>query len=310
MFRRSPKVAILLATYDGCRFLEQQLNSFEKQTYTKWELWASDDGSKDHTLETLQAYGKIWPKGKLSVVAGPGKGFATNFMSLVCNVGTDADYFAFADQDDDWEAVKLERAVDWLETIPANVPALYCSRTRLIDEKNNDMGMSPLFLRPPTFGNALTQNIAGGNTMIFNRAARELLQNIGEDVSIVAHDWLAYLVVTACGGVVYYDHYPSVKYRQHERNVLGANRSWLDRARRIKMLLRGTYKSWITLNINALMRIQNKLTTRNYDMLVSFARARNSNPIKQMLIMKKYQIHRQTFVDNMGLILAVILRKF
>ena len=71
--------------------------------------------------------------------------------------------YAYADQDDVWDPDKLERARRWLDTVDPAVAALYCSRTRLIDAAGRDAGLSPLFSRPPSFANALAQNIAGGS---------------------------------------------------------------------------------------------------------------------------------------------------
>ena len=72
-------------------------------------------------------------------------------MSLTCRADIDADYFAYADQDDIWESDKLERAVNWLKTVPDGVPALYGSRTLLVDTRNQHIGYSPLFERTPDF---------------------------------------------------------------------------------------------------------------------------------------------------------------
>lgn len=166
-----PKVAILLCTYHGQHYLAEQLDSFAAQSHPNWEIWASDDGSEDDTHAILEAYQQKWPAGRLSIHFGPAEGFAANFLSLTCKASIKADYYAYSDQDDVWEAGKLERAVRWLETIPPNIPALYCGRTRLVDADNNEIGLSPLFSKPPSFANALMQNIGGGNTMVFNNAA-------------------------------------------------------------------------------------------------------------------------------------------
>ena len=88
----------------------------------------------------------------------------------------------------------------WLQTVPRGTPALYGARTLLIDPEGAYLGRSPLFCRPPTFRNALVQNIAGGNTMVFNEAARRLLMAAGSAVQVPSHDWWLYLLTTAGGG--------------------------------------------------------------------------------------------------------------
>jgi glycosyltransferase involved in cell wall biosynthesis len=181
---RIPQVAILLCTLEGQRFLKEQLASFESQNLKAWSLFVSDDGSSDRTLDILQEQQKQWGRGKLTLQSGPRQGFAANFLSLTCQTDINADYYAYADQDDIWEADKLERAVHWLETIPGDVPALYCSRTRLVDKENRTVGFSPLFKKPPSFANALIQNIGGGNTMVFNHATKKLLCRAGKDIEV------------------------------------------------------------------------------------------------------------------------------
>ncbi len=83
--------------------------------------------------------------------SGPAEGFAANFVSLTCNDTIQADFYAYSDQDDIWEADKLARSVQWLQTLPADVPGLYCSRTRLVDADNHEIGFSPLFFQTSQF---------------------------------------------------------------------------------------------------------------------------------------------------------------
>ncbi len=304
-----PKVAILLCTYHGQRYLAEQLDSFATQTHSNWEVWASDDGSEDGTHATLEAYRQKWPKGRLSIHFGPANGFAENFLSLTAKASNQADYYAYSDQDDLWEVDKLERAVSWLEAIPRNIPALYCSRTRLVDAENNEIGLSPLFSKPPSFANALMQNIGGGNTMVFNNAARALLREAGETTKVITHDWWAYIVVTGCGGKVFYDSYPSLRYRQHDSNVMGMNATWTARFKRIRMLWEGRFRNWNDTNIVGLRKLQHKLTPENREILERFASARQMSLIPRLIHLKRSGIYRQTLFGNLGLIAAAIFGK-
>lgn len=304
-----PKVAILLCTYHGQHYLAEQLDSFAAQTHDNWEVWASDDGSKDDTHAILEAYQQKWPKSRLSIHFGPKEGFAANFLSLTCKANIDADYYAYSDQDDVWAVNKLARAIDWLESIPQNTPALYCSRTRLVDAENNEIGLSPLFSNPPSFANALTQNIGGGNTMVFNNAARMLLREAGENLPVITHDWWAYIVVTGCGGQVFYDAEPTLCYRQHENNLVGMNATWSARFNRIRMLWQGRFRHWNCINIAALRTLSHRLTPENLEVLERFARAREMSLIPRLIHLKRCGIYRQTFFGNLGLIAAAIFRK-
>ena len=75
----------------------------------------------------------------------------------------------------------------------------------MLDAENNEFGFSPLFSKPPSFANAIVQNIGGGNTMVFNNALRALLREAGKDVSVISHDWWSYIVAAGCGGKIFYD---------------------------------------------------------------------------------------------------------
>lgn len=304
-----PKVAILLCTYHGQRYLAEQLDSFQAQSHSNWAVWASDDGSEDGTHAILEAYQQKWPARRLTIHSGPADGFAVNFLSLTCKAGIKADYYAYSDQDDIWEVDKLERAVCWLKTIPHNVPALYCSRTRLVDAENNEIGLSLLFSKPPSFANALMQNIGGGNTMVFNNAARALLREVGEDTAVITHDWWAYMVVTGCGGKVFYDSHPSLRYRQHDGNLVGMNATWAARFKRIRMLWQGRFRNWNDCNVAALRRLQHKLTPENRETLERFAHARQKSLIPRLIGLKRSGIYRQTLFGNLGLIAAAIFGK-
>lgn len=303
------QVAILLCTYEGQRYLAEQLDSFIKQSHTNWKIWVSDDGSVDDTLKILETYKQKLPPGRMSLQLGPAEGFAANFLSLTRKTNIEADYYAYSDQDDIWEMDKLARAVHWLESIPQHIPALYCSRTRLVDANNKEIGLSPLFAKPPSFANALMQNIGGGNTMVFNNAARTLLRETEGNMPIVTHDWWAYIVVTGCGGKVFYDKTPSLRYRQHGGNLVGTNFTWAARFKRLRMLWQGQFRIWNESNITSLRQLQDKLTPESREILERFAQARQMNLIFRLIHLKRSGIHRQTFWGNLGLVAAALFNK-
>ncbi len=302
-------VAILLCTYQGGPYLQEQLASFRTQTHTEWQVWTSDDGSLDNTLEVLESHREMWGTDRLTVFPGPRKGFAANFMSLVCRNEVHADYYAMSDQDDIWHADKLERAVQWLKTVPPGIPALYCTRTELVDDSGKKIGYSPLFTRPPTFANALVQNVAGGNTMVFNNTARDLLKAAGADVQVVAHDWWIYIVVSACGGKVFYDPAPSLLYRQHAENLIGANSGIGARLIRIGKLFQGHLKAWIDQHIIAMQPILPRLSSENLALFNRFKTARQRSLIPRVFGIWRSGIYRQTPLGNLGLLVAAIFKR-
>jgi hypothetical protein len=96
------------------------------------------------------------------------------------------------------------------------------------------------------------QNIGGGNTMVFNRAARSILASAPADIELIAHDWWTYQMVTGVGGVARYDSWPSVKYRQHEHNLVGSNVGMRQRTLRLRAFAQGRVVIWNDTNIEAL----------------------------------------------------------
>jgi glycosyltransferase involved in cell wall biosynthesis len=307
--RSASAVTILLCTLNGERFLDEQLASLERQTFTNWKLIASDDGSTDRTKSILFAFQKSFALGKVEIIDGPRRGAPANFLFQACAENLASEYYAFCDQDDVWEADKLERAVAALEPTDPGIPALYGSRTRLVDEDGNEIGFSPLFRKKPEFRSALVQSIAGGNTMVFNQKTRELLAFCGADVNVPSHDWWLYQVTSACGGYVRYDAWPSVRYRQHAHNVIGANMGWTARVRRLHMLRQGRFRHWEDLNVAALTRLRPRMRAENQRILGLFCKARHERLLRRATIFAQAGVYRQTMFGNLGLVAAVMLNK-
>ena len=157
---KSPLVAVLLCTHEGGRFLEEQLDSIDTQGHRNMTVWVSDDGSKDNTNHILEKYQSTRME-NFSIRSGPRKGYVANYLSLIHHSDLKGDYFAYSDQDDIWQPEKLSRAIAMLESVSNDVPALYCSRTCLINESGQKIGFSPLFEKPAGFANALVQSIGG-----------------------------------------------------------------------------------------------------------------------------------------------------
>jgi glycosyltransferase involved in cell wall biosynthesis len=305
----SRTATILLCTFNGEHFLPEQLASVDRQTFTRWRLIVSDDGSSDRTRTILEIFRNAHEPGQVEIIDGPRRGASANFLFLACREGLSSDYYAFCDQDDIWEADKLARAIAILEEIGTGVPALYGSRTSLIDKDGRKFGLSPLFPKEPTFRSALVQSIAGGNTMVFNRKAHALLASCGPDVVIPSHDWWLYQMTSACGGKVHYDFYPSVRYRQHARNVIGSNMGFSARLRRLWMLGKGRFRYWSDLNVEALARLRPRMSAENRQIFDLFCKARHRPLLQRARMFVEAGVYRQTLLGNLGLVAAVILKK-
>ena len=302
------RVAILMCTKDGAAFLGEQLASIAAQTHGNWSLIVSDDRSADTTREIIKRFAAGSTQ-SITVRNGPGQGVCANFLSLATDPSIQADYFAFSDQDDVWYKDKLERALTWLGTVPGDVPAVYCGRTELVANDGRSFGLSPLFTRPIAFRNAIVQSLGGGNTMVFNAAAKRLLETTGR-LDVVLHDWWMYQLVSAVGGAIRYDAQPMLKYRQHPDNLIGSNRGWGARLVRLRMIVQGRFRDWNAKNIAALQRLPAQMIKpENAAVLSLFAKARTAPFFKRLYYLKQSGIYRQTVLGNIGLIVATILKR-
>jgi glycosyltransferase involved in cell wall biosynthesis len=306
---RHAHVAILLATYNGDRFLGEQLESLRQQQVDRVDVWASDDGSSDGTIDSLQAAEKSWNLGRFQIVGGPRAGFAENFRSLILNSKIAADYYAFCDQDDLWDEDKLAVAVDWLKSLPPGKAGVYCSRTRTIDLQGRPVGLSPLFSRPPSFRNAIVQSIAGANTMVLNQPAWALVKQACRENGFVSHDWWTYLIVTGAGGEVHYCPQPRIGYRQHAENIVGSNTGMTARLSRYRFLLRGRFSEWMGQNLTGLRRCEHLLTDDARTVLAELERVHSGALPGRLAALMRSGAYRQSLSANLGLYAACLLGK-
>lgn len=304
-----PSIAVLLCSYNGGQFLVPQLESILRQHGVKPVIIVSDDGSIDGTQKVLDSFATRYPY--VTWRRGPSQGFVRNFFSLINDASVQSEYYALADQDDYWEPNHLARAIKYLAAVPASTPALYASRTLLVNERGAVIGMSPAHMREPSFRNALINNIASGNTMVFNKAARDLLARLGAHALPVWHDWALYQVVTACGGRVFYDHHPTVQYRQHAGNAIGALWTFGSRWYRLRMLLQGRFRSWNSQNLQALEGVMGHITAENRALLNKFVAIRQcKTPWGRVFGVYCLGLYRQTRLGQIGLYIAALLNLF
>ena len=308
------KVVILLATYNGEKYLAEQLESFAYQDFKNIQIFISDDGSTDKTLDILQQFKKKIGENKVFIFSGPQKGYAKNFLHLFqCVEQTlkldQSFYFAYADQDDIWYKDKISTALKALSVLNQAKPNLFCTRTRLINEIGEPIGFSPLFVKPPTFKNALLQNIGGGNTMLFNYQAFKLIKNTPYASPIVSHDWWTYLLVAGAQGNVIYSPIPSLDYRQHSKNLVGSNVGLVARFIRMKELLKGRFLQWNIENLTSLNACLDGLTIENQNLLREYEALRKNNFPKNISQFRKLGLYRQTRVDHLAMQLALIFKR-
>ena len=226
-----PKVLILMATYNGERFIGEQLESIAAQTHREWELWVRDDGSSDATLSVVRDFAGRHP-GRVRVIEddekhlGPCRNFA-RLMELALRE-SDAEYFALSDQDDVWREDKLEVQLDAIRGLLEDRPALVFSDLEVVDEALRVLHASfwKMARYDPVRGvripALLSRNVVTGCTILMNRLLLKQALPVPQEAPI--HDWWLALVASVFGSIV---HVPRalVQYRQHGSNAIGARSS-------------------------------------------------------------------------------------
>jgi len=301
-------IAILLCTYQGEVYLSEQLDSIAAQSHPHWTLWVSDDGSRDGTRDILEAYQRRWGQHRIRWRQGPLRGFAANFNSLLADANIQADAFALADQDDIWHPDKLERAVAWLGAEASEEPRLYTARTRLVDARGGFIGISPA-CRAPGFANALVQNIASGNTMVLNAAARQSLIEAGPPRAEL-HDWWCYQWISGIGGEVLFDSQPCLDYRQHGGNQIGMQTGLISLLPRVKRLWQGQHCLCLDSQLAALEERQSWLTPIHRQLLQSLQAARRRRGLARLYGVWQTGVYRQSRLGQWAMYMAAILNKF
>ncbi|MBQ8444270.1 MAG: glycosyltransferase [Clostridia bacterium] len=211
------KVTILLSTYNGEKYLREQLDSLLLQEGVEFNIFVRDDGSKDKTCDILQEYAE---KGLLTYIKGENVGFSKSFSWLINNAPS-ADYYSCCDQDDVWLPTKILDGVTALEKI--DQPATYFTSLNVVDEKlnlitkdshshyNNDS--------ETLFADNILMPQVNGCTMIFNEKLRELYSQIPVH-NVYAHDYTLITLASAFGKVVFSND-SKILYRQHANNCYG-----------------------------------------------------------------------------------------
>lgn len=297
--------AILMCTYNGEKYLKAQLESIHNQDENNWSLYVSDDGSTDQTLGILRNFQSQLGADRVKIKSGPNAGFSKNFISLIIDPSIKAQYYALSDQDDIWDNNKLSAARAFLDKNDPILPALYCGRTMFVDENGRQIGLSEIPRRQLNFKNALVQNIARGNTIVMNEAARDIFLKNNINYDVRAHDWLIYQIVTGTGGVVFYDHNPHVRYRQHSKNLIGMNLNLKAKMFRLKQFISGEFSEWNQRNLMSLQKVKFILENENMNVLESYSKACRLFGFHALRELYKSGVFRQNQIENFFLQVGV-----
>jgi glycosyltransferase involved in cell wall biosynthesis len=314
-------VQILLATYNGARYLRQQLNSICDQTYQTWRLLVRDDGSTDGTLSILQDYAQRDSRITFVQDHETHLGACQSFAYLMQQ--STAPYCMFCDQDDVWSPSKIHDMLSKMHLMERHVsvytPLLIVSDLSVIDDKQ--AMIAPSFwkcqgLNPRTgsrFASLIIQNKFPGCSMLLNRSLIDLSQDIPEDA--IMHDWWVAMTAAAFGRIIIMPE-PYIYYRQHQSNTIG-----LAQTSTFKSLIRSIFKiitrDPIALsNLNALKDLNEIKACRAFQTKFAPRLSKHQTAILDSVInysllgVIRYRIFRQPLLSNINLFLVLILLKW
>lgn len=221
------EITILLAAYNGEKFVGQMIDSVLAQDYNEIKLVVSDDGSTDRTQDILAEYAEKHPDKIVHYRSGRRFGSAQKHFMHLLSAFYDAPYIMFCDQDDVWHSDKISKTLAKMrETELGGAPTLVHSDLRVVDEDLRET--SPSFCKQmkirgkeKAFNRLLVQNVATGCTMMLNRKLAELVVKSCDEEAIAMHDWWIALLASAFGNIGFLDE-ATIDYRQHGNNSVGA----------------------------------------------------------------------------------------
>lgn len=264
------KVEVLMSSYNGAKYIKEQIDSILNQENCAVNILVRDDGSQDETPTILESLAN---KGLLTWYQGENIKPAKSFLNLIVKA-KEADFYAFADQDDYWLADKLESACSKIGL--TDKPTLYFSQTQLVN-KNLSKIDTPILHPLLTQGESLVYAFATGCTMVFNKALRNILiSNIPQDMPML-HDFWTYITAQAVGANIIFDKTPHILYRQHGDNAIGLGESrvkeWRLRIKRVFLI----HKPERSNNARILLdTFQNRMTKDSLKRTRLFVKAKTS----------------------------------
>lgn len=307
------KIQVLMSTYNGEKYLREQLDSILEQDCERLgiaglSILVRDDGSSDGTQKILQEYSTIYPE-KLRWVQGKNCGVIQSFFELLVNAEADAEYYAFADQDDYWMTDKLSSGIRALEKYDTcgcadnsadlsveavtsmKNPLLYCCRPKLVGAELAELPVD--IKRPPVrvgFGNALLENVVTGCTIVMNKDLREMVIEELPQFTTMHDRWL--YLVAACFGRVIYDETPHICYRQHGGNVMGTSNSRFAEFKE-RLLRFRKRRTDISRQTAEFLRIYGDLSRKSFSYYAEDERVRECLVLAEELVAAKHSLKKR-----------------
>ncbi|ORX22216.1 glycosyl transferase family 2 [Thermoanaerobacterium sp. PSU-2] len=305
---------IILSTYNGEKYLKEQIESILNQTYKDWRLLIRDDGSCDRTLDIIEEYIKKF-NGKIYFINDSDKhlGASMSFFNLLKY--STADYIMFCDQDDVWLPNKIEITLNEMqnsEKFYPDKPVLIHSNLKvvnvglkIIDESFwKYQKLNPNLKR---LNNLLIQNNVTGCTVMINRKLKDLLGTVLSNA--IMHDWWLALVASSFGVVEYIDK-PLILYRQHGANDTGAKRYkisyFINRSLKYDKAVK-TINKIINQGKEFYSIYGNMLAKEQKDIVYNFITLFEVGKFKRIYRIFKYKFFKYGFLRNLGFIIVMLI---
>lgn len=303
----SPRVTVLLASFDGMPYLPNQVASIAAQRGVDLRLIVSDDGSQDGTVAYLDQLRDRCAPGRLQIIRGPGKGYAANFVSLVRHAPENAGFVAFADQDDHWHPDRLLRAVKSMSSI-AKRSAIHVVARQITDADLIPRKLWELPVNRLEFRNALVESVLPGNATVMNPRAFILLKlAFTNHPSVSSHDWAMYQIFAGAEIALHLDSDALVLYRQHSKNTVGAGKSLKWARQRLVRVMDGSYGRALIESRAFLKSNQSLLTMQNREVLHQSDKFSAPDLVTRLTAMRQVKPYRLRRSDQIALWAEVMI---
>jgi glycosyltransferase involved in cell wall biosynthesis len=298
-------VDVLLATYNGSRYLSEQIESVLAQSHREIRLIIRDDGSKDYTVSIIQEFIKKDPKRVIFLPSDSNLGVRGNFSRLM--EAASSPYIMFCDQDDVWLRTKVADTLDKMKEMESrygSCPCLVHTDLSVADDSLNIISESFwdfTHLNPNCsryLNRLLVQNVVTGCTVMMNQDLLKLARPIPQESGM--HDWWAVLVAAAFGQVEFLKK-ATVLYRQHGQNTLGAKefRNWHNIKLGLAKLIKGNRGTYYQQQAQIFLdRYHDLLSGYQKNMLLGYLRLGHCSWITSRYLVLKYQFFKNGFLRN------------
>lgn len=292
---------ILLSTYNGEKYLREQLYSIFSQDSTDFRIIARDDGSDDSTTAILREFETQFSD-RMEIIHTDTKKHSAkdNFRELMKH--SDAEYVMLCDQDDFWNSDKISLCIKEMENQPSDIPVLIHTDAAVADENldiiheslSDFLGISP---ETATLENLLVYNCVTGCTLMMNRALCDIAVNMPDEA--VMHDWWIALCAMVFGKIIYIDK-ATMLYRQHSSNVVGAQRknvfSVIPDAKKIHLRLNDSY-----IQAEAFLRtFRGKIPYDKHSVIRGYAVFRKLGKFEKAVAIARYGYTKSTVTKTIG----------